>query len=719
MSSTSDELLALVPPLFEQGRSDDFRRAGLGLAVQISPRDDCLAIHAAPYSSGSQQTSSANHNVYLARLHAPPSAERRVFVTDTSIIFAAVRKLISDTKSNTHILAEVEAAEAMSKLAHDYINFCHECCLYCSQNITRPEEIQLGVAHYSMLYDNFSLVALLYVPEPARENVPICDDLMHWLNMHHVTPSSKETERLSALECPWEDARFWPTVLRLVMRDFSHIAAVFVRMLARHPSPFVQDLSARLVPIVSSHPRLREFNSEREFVIKLRRWRDNVKTLRFELDRVPEEEREDSTADWWEWFSDIVGVLEGREEVVRRVCEELRTGWKELLAVLCMFVETRMQRTDLPDVVAQLLEEMPPDPNDVENKFQQCLFLGKPQEALEEAAKLDVWLAAHLADIMDFKQLLDPDADESGMSVRDHYVLDYAEYLHSDPTLWRITVDYMCTCGDVGAEMADQVLLRVPLKLSKPANADQASAAIRAGNLAGVLAEINASCHEHKREEVRRTICRVAAQTFTKEKEYGLAVSYYASAENWAGVGRVIDCILDEYILGGPATFAHLVAGIAPSLQTLHPTSGEGSIFIHRLRFAVRFAEFHHHKLQGHYTRAAYDLITIFQEQFAPKSWWAVLLSDAVDLLRTSNVMLFSASDIHLLICRLEDIHIATEQGATDDYLSILAKTVRSTGDMRAQQRLQNVRLILIQYHAKCAIMGVGGKTSVNGTLIY
>ena len=49
----------------------------------------------------------------------------------------------------------------------------------------------------------------------------------------------------------------------------------------------------------------------------------------------------------------------------------------------------------------------------------------------------------------------------SGLSLREQYILSYADYLRSDPALWRITVDYMYSCGDVGQSRADEILLRV------------------------------------------------------------------------------------------------------------------------------------------------------------------------------------------------------------------------------------------------------------------
>ena len=114
----------------------------------------------------------------------------------------------------------------------------------------------------------------------------------------------------------------------------------------------------------------------------------------------------------------------------------------------------------------------------------------------------------------------DPNVISSDLTLRDQYTISYAEYLHSYPGLWRITVDYLCTCGDIGKQMADQILMRVPLMLQeKKSGADEDLAKIRAGDLAGVLKEVNATCFEHQREEVRRMVCRVRANP-SKSHDY-------------------------------------------------------------------------------------------------------------------------------------------------------------------------------------------------------
>lgn len=184
------------------------------------------------------------------------------------------------------------------------------------------------------------------------------------------------------------------------------------------------------------------------------------------------------------------------------------------------------------DVVAQVTEGMPPDPTNLEDMVHVALFMGDPLKALEHAAQLDLWLSAHLADVMEPLTLVEKTANQeyaitshgfaicidvftcrSDVTVREFYVLSYAHCLHSDPAMWRITVAYMYSCGKIGAATADEILVRIPLRLhSKPSDAMEDGDHTNAdeGALSAIIKDINATCREYQREAVRRTICRVS-----------------------------------------------------------------------------------------------------------------------------------------------------------------------------------------------------------------
>lgn len=102
------------------------------------------------------------------------------------------------------------------------------------------------------------------------------------------------------------------------------------------------------------------------------------------------------------------------------------------------------------------------------------------------------------------------------LSLRNHMLLSYAEYLLVDPSLWRITALYMCDCGEQGKLRADEVLLRVPLNLSgseKKAKPDNQNMEVdKDDSVDERVLEILEICKEYGRERVRREICRVSSE---------------------------------------------------------------------------------------------------------------------------------------------------------------------------------------------------------------
>ncbi|KAH9479690.1 Nuclear pore complex protein Nup85 [Psilocybe cubensis] len=709
------DYLNLVPHLVEAGKFQDFVNAGQTLSSVLSPLDNSLAIYATnlnPPTADDGHTLEDEQSLYIASLDNAPSSGRRLFLTDTLQIFTTMRQLKQDATSKViHWTSDSEILIHIRKLSIDYSNFIESHWVDASTPALPPEtsSSQSSSEHFRKLYTCFSLFVCLFLPEPGDERAPVGETLMVWLNTHFIEPSTEEGVQLSALDRPWEDELFWPYLTRAILRGLSKASVFFLGVLEKHPSEKLQTITSTLIPLVESQPSLVDFKAESDFAFAFRRWREKVKALRIDMDRVPEVDRSDGFDNWWDKLSDIVGILEGRHDVIQRICEDMGADWKEVCVAWCTFVDPRMRRDELFEVAASVIADMPPDPTDPEDMLHASLFTANHTETLHHAHQLDSWLSAHLADIMEFIDLIDSTVDEeSEISIRDHYVLSYADHLHSDPALWRVTVDYMYSCGEIGQKRADEVLLRVPLKLHQQNSNLMVDSRIRAGDIVGVLKDVNKTCFEYKREHVRRTVCRIAAQTLVSEKDYGLAVSYCTSAEDWRGLARIVDRVLDEYITSGPRKFTQYALAIAPSVQELRLQSAIQGVFVHRLIFAVRYARFHELVDKQEYEDAAADLLAIFIEDVAPTSWWAVVLCDATKLLRYTPVALFPSSGASLLLQKLEEIFVRTSQGASDDYLAVLIRVLGCRGEKEALERLKTVRLALAQYFSRSLVSGLG-----------
>lgn len=82
----------------------------------------------------------------------------------------------------------------------------------------------------------------------------------------------------------------------------------------------------------------------------------------------------------------------------------------------------------------------------------------------------------------------------------------------SDPSLWRMVVEYMVTCEEIGLQTAREVLLHVPLRILEPApKATSASdiAAAAAASPSSYLEDLLEVCDEHKFYDTKANICRV------------------------------------------------------------------------------------------------------------------------------------------------------------------------------------------------------------------
>jgi nuclear pore complex protein Nup85 len=216
-----------------------------------------------------------------------------------------------------------------------------------AQNPGQKQDVYNG-EHYRVMHSCFSLFVVLCMPDPGMERSMVGEQLMEWLNMNFVDPSSEEGDKLSALDKPWEDENFWPYITRTTLRGLQTATEFFLESLMRHPSKHVQMSATRLIPLIKDQPRAHQASTEKEFKVARRKWSDRVKLARIEFDRVPEAERDDGFENWWNWMSSILGVLEGREEVLIRVCNEIGAEWKDIVAAWTIFKEPDATRMDLP-----------------------------------------------------------------------------------------------------------------------------------------------------------------------------------------------------------------------------------------------------------------------------------------------------------------------------------------------------------------------------------
>ena len=151
------------------------------------------------------------------------------------------------------------------------------------------------------------------------------------------------------------------------------------------------------------------------------------------------------------------------------------------------------------------------------------------------------------------------------MSLRDHFLLAYAEVLSEHPkqaSLWRITAEYLNTAGDEGRSRLREFILHVALQGTGTTEAEEQDVEIVEDRSMDVeegkidsrfqhFAELRETCFDLKLEEEWKTISKIMADRLMRGGDYGIAATMLVQAEDGYGLSRLADKILEVYIRRG------------------------------------------------------------------------------------------------------------------------------------------------------------------------
>jgi nuclear pore complex protein Nup85 len=133
-----------------------------------------------------------------------------------------------------------------------------------------------------------------------------------------------------------------------------------------------------------------------------------------------------------------------------------------------------------------VLTALPLDTSSKDEPIQAAFISGDLQRSVRLAAEMDIWLGAHIADILlklgheiyphqlssDVDKPREAPPDDELVLSRDILIMDFAERLHSDPTCWAIELEYLQTCGTLGrgrmSEVIGRLAVDVESKLDMP-----------------------------------------------------------------------------------------------------------------------------------------------------------------------------------------------------------------------------------------------------------
>ncbi|KDQ19196.1 hypothetical protein BOTBODRAFT_171134 [Botryobasidium botryosum FD-172 SS1] len=646
------------------------------------------------------------------------------------------------------------------------IEFCYRALrLYCDHVQDQLDRLAGGTpfneeayVHYAAVFSTLYLFRTIYTSASGSVDGLLGEELLDWLNHNYVAPSTEEGVALVELEKPWLDKNFWTYITRCVLRGISQSALRFISQLDQHPSHALRRLSAYLTSLITSHPRSTEFSTEHEFLSMHRRWAAGVKQLRQEIDLLEEWDGRATgpggagEGEWREGIELLCGIMEGKKEALFDICDREGWGWREALGAWGVWIDVRLNREEVSAVLPLILEALPLDSTNPDEPLQTTLISYDFINSISIAKDWDLWLAAHMTDMLDkLGELQNVEESRSAsiqkdpdnpLSVRSTVLLEYAEHLHTDPSLWELTLEYMGACGNDAKDQMAEILKRVSIDVETK-RGKRTAAAATGGEAEAEMVEdeeeggegeeaamwerwsakvdkIISVCKDYGLNEAIVSVCKSVAQVLVRNRAYGRAIPYCVMARDSRAVGRIADLLLEEYITKGADEFCKQVAAIPPQFL---PTAGslEGGIngtadiFTARLQFLSRYADFHAMYGRGEKKDAARFLVMLLSSGLVPRWWRGVVLLDAAGMLEDEE-LLITVDDAYELLRHLEEIYMRAEQGSAAEYLGALEKMMggKPSAESDALGQLEVVRLALARYLARCSTVSGASEYGVD-----
>lgn len=440
----------------------------------------------------------------------------------------------------------------------------------------------------------------------ADTTYPVAEELMHWIHVHEPSPPNEDGLAIANHSKSHEHPKYWAYLCKCVLRGLDFQAKCLLQT-QLDDSALEEDHSAiqEVHHLIDTHPRMDRRRSLQEFHATYRRWLTSVRHALVNL-RFSSQSREQN-------FLIILYILNGNDQAI---FDQSDSVW-EALAAFVLWGQPTLDRSEL-SVVLEKVQSSFPSKEDNPDKLMTAIVDGDVGKMVRLASKLSLWLVAHLTDLLE--KIVDIDnpvsnvpffarkqdlQDEFEATLRDFFVRNYAETLVGNSEFWRIGVEYLATVGNGwGKEALKRIVVRYPVESTRD------------------LDKVLAICTQHELTDEARSISRVVARKHLATRQYGPALLHYMRANDAKRVTRIAELLLEEYLRTGDLSHVDIIQSVP-----------KAALFSDRLAFLVRYHEFHVLYRAGEYEAAGQLLVSLLESGASPKSFWPVLLVDAIPLL--------------------------------------------------------------------------------------
>ncbi|XP_064438244.1 nuclear pore complex protein Nup85 isoform X1 [Mirounga angustirostris] len=489
---------------------------------------------------------------------------------------------------------------------------------------------------------------------------PLLLHLLDWVRLHVCEVDSLLADVLGS-ENPSKHESFWKLVTILVLQGRLDEAR---QMLSKEAdaSPSSAGMCRILGDLMRTMPVLSPGNTQTltELELKWQHWHEEC-----------ERHLQDSTFAASPHLESLCKIMLGDEAALLEQ-KELLNNWYHFLVTRLLYSHPTVKPIDLHLYAQSSLDlflggESSPEPLD---NILLAAFEFDIHQVIKECsiALSNWWFVAHLTDLLDHCKLLQSHNLYFGSNMREFLLLEYASGLFAHHSLWQLGVDYFDYCPELGRVSLELHIERIPLSTEQKAlkvlriceqrqMTEQGRSGL--GSAWNLLLPV-------------RSICKILAMKAVRNNRLGSALSWSIRAKDAAFATLVSDRFLKDYCERGSFSDLDLIDNLGPAMMLSD-----------RLTFLGKYREFHRFYGEKRLTDAASLLLSLMTSQIAPRSFWVILLIDALPLLEEKEVV-FSAEQTYELMRCLEDF-------------ASRRPVWREPGVQRLQEDVENTKLEMLR----------------------
>ncbi|KAJ2810065.1 hypothetical protein H4S07_002888, partial [Coemansia furcata] len=528
----------LEPGLFPAGRQSEWSEQNRTLTFSINPLSNQIAIAVAGKQASERLPQRVpvyeqDQSVHICGLGGVPDS-RLPFVNDTHAVFSTLQNIMATT-GEERVAVGVDSLLRMSALYREamlrQIRMLQEAG-------EATEFIEAEMTTFQAMHAVWHLVEIIYLttnlPGLSTSVVP---HFMEWLNFNFPAPLAEDGQRLLEAGTLALNDELWAYLRKLALRGHVSVLANMLERVA--PVPELSAAAARWARDVAGMARSMPLGSSEEtagsFGARWRRWNEQLQNAAAAMRVLPSGDAA------LESVLAVVDVMRGDADAISA---EAAT-WQDVLGAVLLYSEPTAQADRLPALAALAAEQFEAAEFSKLDRALVALLSHELPGLLVHCGKIDAWLAAHLADVMDHISILDACRRAFAVDPREHYLVALAEMYMGHENLWRVALDYLGLCGTPAARaVMTELAVRIPRECD--AKAQQVLRVCRRFALTGAA------------DRIHRQLGRQQWQ----RGRLGAAIGHFAEVGDRLSIGRICDQLWDQYLKSGVLAYGPVVDGV-------------------------------------------------------------------------------------------------------------------------------------------------------------